>query len=254
MTIDIVDVSESLRKARLARLLTSGSIMLGALYVMSFVYLKTYLAVFGFQVELTSLSVVDLLLLHRYFASQHFFVLSGVLQAHLLYEFRWADIREHKLASSFAFISPMFVLASAYAVSIWSEFGVPKGLNVAAAGLPLAYVAGWLAGGVTYWIARLAIRRPTSIRDATWIILTAVTIYITVATYRLFADAVARDRLRRQDFQVLTRIETDSGPIAGPCALIHVDTRGLYLNCGGMHSVVERERLRSFQVNNVARP
>src|SRR5262249_3455545 len=56
------------------------------------------------------------------------------------------------------------------------------------------------------------------------------------------------------EFQFISAIETEGSAIPGPCAMVHIDSRGLYLHCGSQRRIVERDKLRSFQVVKAGPP
>jgi hypothetical protein len=127
--LDAKDLSEALRATRrkLATLLTSSSVLVVSLYVLGFIYLKTYLDVFGFQIELASLSLPNLVLAHRFFVGQHFFVGAGVFQAYFLSLFGRARLRKELFAGLALAAFPLALLPAAWALAAWSEKSTPSG-------------------------------------------------------------------------------------------------------------------------------
>ncbi len=236
---------------RLPRGLRNASFLLAGIYVLGFVYLKTYLADFGFLVELTSLSVLDLLLSHRYFAGQHFFVGAGVMQAYLYKRHGWEDLKKTPIGSLLALFAPILLLPAAHFAALWSEQGVPVGVHIDAKGTILAFLVGWISGWLIFWFTDGARRHKQSFQVVTWVIAVILSGIAMIYSYRLYESAVAIDRQARGDFQVIEQLETEGATIPGPCKVIHIDSHALYLHCGHRsleRRVVLRDTLRSYRV------
>lgn len=233
---------------RAAAVFRNASLLLAAIYVLGFIYLKTYLAVFGFQVDLAGISVLDLLLCNRYFVSQHLFVAAGLLQAFLMTREGWQKVKSRPYLSLLALFSPFVILFPSLAMSAWSEQGVPLGVHIDAAGIPLAFLVGWASGWLIYWLAHNVLKYKESFHMMTWLIALAASLFLCAYRYRLYAKAAALDRSARGDFQSIEQIETDGSPIAGPCRVIHIDSHALLLHCNADHRIVLRDKMRSYRV------
>ncbi len=246
------DVSEALRAhstKRLARVLTSSSILVITLYVLGFIYLKTYLAVFGFQIELASLSLPNLVLAHRFFVGQHFFVGAGLLQAYLALRFGRAALKREWWSSLLLLAFPLALLPAGWSLSTWSEANTPVGFNIQAKGLWLPFLLGWVLGALALLVARQALKPPRRVRDALWYVVAVFVLAILVFSYRLYASVTAQDRLATHDLERLEGLRVENIPgLLGPCDLVYADTDGLYLQCGPTKLVVNRESVTSYSV------
>src|ERR1051325_10423642 len=128
---------------RLLRIVSSSSVLLAAVYVLGFIYLKGYLAAFGFQVELASLSIPNLVLVHRFFVGHHFFVGAGAADGFLFARFGRAGVRRHWIAALIIVFFPVLLLPIDHQISVFSEKGTPAGLNIGAPGLVPVFALGW---------------------------------------------------------------------------------------------------------------
>lgn len=246
------DVREALKeffaaKRSLPKVLTSSSIILVALYALGFIFLKTYLAVFGFQIELSSLSIPNLLLAHRFFVAQHFFVAAGVLQSFLFSRLGFREARRTPISAAIVFLFPGLLLVFAYVVSIWSEPNTPTGFYLSAHYLWAALAIGWLTGAVSYLSFRnLVSERGLSFRRAAKMLGFLVLAASLVASYRVFAYVVAKDRLDHGDFQEIRLLQGEQ--FSKSCKVAYVDTSDFFLLCGNERLVVARDELKEYIV------
>lgn len=247
------DVREALKeffaaKRNLPKVLTSSSIILVSLYVLGFIFLKTYLAVFGFQIELSSLSVPNLLLAHRFFVAQHFFVAAGAIQAFIFFKLGWPEVRKSPLYASLVFFFPALLLGVGYAVSTWSEPNIPSGFRLSARFLWIALVLGWLASGVCYLDFRgLMAEKSVSFKGAAKFLGFLMLLALVVASYRIFAFVVAQDRLVYQDMQEII-LAGQQGSSPRRCRVVYVDTSDFFLLCGTERVVVARDEIKEYTV------
>jgi hypothetical protein len=231
---------------RITKFVTSASFVAGLLYVVGFIYLKTYLAFFHIQVELASLSVLNLLLAHRFFVAQHFFVFSGVVQAFLHLRFGRSAIREHPVSAILIAAFPLFALGLAVLLSNWSEAGSPSGFDIDNAGLLLPLGLGWISGILSQLSIKKALQPVKNLRGVALYLVAFCVVLCTVGTYRLFANVVAHHRDTQQQFQ---RIEVDlSDTKHARCDVLYSDTENIFVRCGEKTMVLRREAFGSFQI------
>jgi hypothetical protein len=240
------------------RLLGNASLILPTLYVLGFIYLKSYFAVFGFDVELASLSVTNLLLAHRYFAGQDFFFAAGALQAILLLQVSdgpgLLDLPAAEKAKGVVVLFfPVILTAIAYPLAIWSERNVPAGYNPRNVGLIPAMLLAWLSGAALTAVVRWLVRsREWSFSYALVVLGALALAAVAVASYRWFAISAGTDRLVRLDFQEVSVLEPSPSPTGAPvkveCRLVYSDTQNLFMLCGDQKAVYLRSGLSKFVV------
>lgn len=228
-------LSDALRaepRKRLARLLTSSTLLVVSLYVLGFIYLKTYLAAFGLQIELASLSLPNLVLAHRFFVSQHFFVAAGALHAFLFTRFGLRGMKQHPFAAGLIAFSPLGLPPFGWVLSAWSEQGTPVGFNIKVPQLWIPFLVGWIMGGACFLVARRALKELESLRQALWYVGAILVVALTVFSYRLYAAVTAADRIQRNDFQSVSYLAIGDDGVLGPCHVVYVDSEMFYLLCG----------------------
>jgi len=237
-----------LQNRRLLRVLTSSSVLLATLYVLGFIYLKGYLAAFGFQVELASLSIPNLLLVHRFFVGHHFFVVAGAAHGFLFSKFGRRGVRENWIAAIFILLFPVLLLPFDHWISVWSEKGTPAGFNMSAPGLVRVFALGWGCGCISYYAVRAALTKLSSLRDALKYVAAVGSLAATVATYRYYSNVVAIDRIQRGDLQLVQQLELGGASIAGPCGVVYVDTESVFLRCSNLNVVLRKSALDRYTV------
>jgi len=233
---------------RLIRIVSSSSVLLAAVYVLGFIYLKGYLAAFGFQVELASLSIPNLVLVHRFFVGHHFFVGAGAADAFLFARFGRSGVRKHWITAMAIFIFPIILLPVDYEISVFSEKGTPAGFNIRAPGLVPVFALGWICGGISFYAVRAALTKLVTLRDALKYAAAVTALAATVATYRYYSYVVAADRLARNDLQFVTQLELGNAHMDGPCGVVYVDTESVFLKCDNARVVLRKGALDRYLV------
>jgi hypothetical protein len=242
-------------------ILTRTSVIFAALYVVSFIYIKTYLAHFGVQVDQVSLDVVNLLLAHRYFLTVHLFIGAGFLVSLLRTQLGTPRTFIEYVSLGLLLAGPVLVINIMDVMARWSESGTPIGFNISAKDLLPAYAVAWGSGAVlACLLSRLKKSQPQSYSLGAIYVLIIASVGVAALSYRLFANASATDRVAHRDFQVIRQLVLSSDAdqtIPGPCLLVFSDAKTLVLKCIACEStsgietatnhVIQRESVRSYQ-------
>jgi hypothetical protein len=215
---------------RLAKALRASSILIAFSYVLGFIFLKTYLAQFGYEIELASLSLTNLLLVHRFFAAQDFFVLAGVFQALLFAEVGKRNVADQWFRSTLIVLAPWLVLTAAYVAAIWTEAQTPKGFAFTSRYLT-AFLLGWVLSAVlTFFVRDLIKNWVVNLRAAVRTLGCVFLLIGVVLTYRFYAVEAADNRVRTNDFQLI-ELKLPNEKENRSCSLIYADTKSLFAKC-----------------------
>lgn len=244
------------------RILGKASLALPTLYVLGYIYIKTYLAHFRIDVDLASLSIVNLLLAHRYLAGLDFFVIAGALQVYLFSEIPARGTKQRprgiELFSALILLTgPILIATVAALLAGWSEAGVPNGFNPRNYSQYLAMLLVWVGTVVVSLCVRYLLRsRRWSYSYGAAIIGCAILVGCTVAGYRLFGKQFAKDRAERSDFE---RVLVTAGGNANTslqfanssekCDLLYADSQSFFLKCGERVGVLRRDDVLSIEIS-----
>lgn len=238
------------------RLLGGSSFFLASLYVIGFIYLKTYLAHFEFQIELASLSITNLLLANRFFVTQHIFVFSGILHGFLLREYGLKKHLETPFLSLFVFTVPITIRVLSYLITTPSESGISYSVNIFEPHIWLVGMSGWIVSGVAAWYIYDIFKRIVSdqlfslpIRAISRLLIGVVLFSVIIGSYRLYAKVNAIDHSTNNEF---LRIEIPASVMRtntlSVCDVVYVDTENFFLKCSGEPYVITRKLLDQYRV------
>lgn len=249
------------------RILGNASLSLPTLYVLGYIYLKTYLAFFGLDVNLASLSIVDLLLAHRHIVVLDFFVIAGALQVYLFSEVSKRKAHAEKVwvercAAVIIVASPILITIVAVSLAYWSETGVPKGFDHTNMKHFVPMMIAWIGSvAITLNIRYLVRTRKWTYSYGATVVVCVLLVGATVAAYRLFAWQSAENRSRKDDFEQLIINTQDSLPEKSDFVppkviyeLIYADSQNLFVQYSGKTGLVRRDKAISIELTkNVKR-